>query len=99
MADYFDEMGWEPLGAGQTPDHLLHLARLLRDYGMWEELGHGHKLPPCASKASIANLLEKEITMSGKHSESLLLQVLLVIAGLFEKHFNSAPLNPLCFMY
>ena len=66
MADYFDEMGWEPLGAGQTPDHLLHLARLLRDFGMWEELGHGHKLPPCASKASIANLLEKEITVSGK---------------------------------
>jgi hypothetical protein len=66
MADYFDEMGWEPLGSGQTPDHLLHMARLLRDFGMWEELGHGHKLPPCASKASIENLLEKQITMSGK---------------------------------
>jgi len=82
MADYFDEMGWEPLGAGQTPDHFLHLARLLRDFGMWEELGHGHRLPPCASKASIANLLEREIMTSGKHNESLLLQVLLVIRSI-----------------
>jgi hypothetical protein len=84
MADYFDEMGWEPLGAGQKPDHLLHLARLLRDFGMWKELGHGHKLPPCASKASVANLLEKEITVSCKDNEILLLQVLFVIMGLFE---------------
>lgn len=66
MADYFDEMGWEPLGAGQTPNHLLHMARLLRDFAMWEELGHGHKLPPCASKASILNLQEKEIAVSGE---------------------------------
>jgi hypothetical protein len=71
MADYFEEMGWEPLSAGQAPNYLLHLARLLRDFGMWEELGHGHKMPPCASKASISNLQEKEITVSGKHNESL----------------------------
>lgn len=65
MADYFEEMGWEPLGPGQAPDQLLHLARLLRDFGMWEELGHGQRLPPSASKASIMNLQEKEIKISG----------------------------------
>jgi hypothetical protein len=67
MADYFEEMGWEPLGPGQTPNQLLHMARLFRDFGMWEELGHGQKLPPSASKASILNLKEKEITVSGKN--------------------------------
>jgi hypothetical protein len=66
MADYFEEMGWEPLGPGQTPNQLLHLARLLRDFGMWEELGHGHRLPPSASQASISNLKEKQISVSGK---------------------------------
>ncbi|XP_069699848.1 E3 ubiquitin-protein ligase RNF181-like [Periplaneta americana] len=66
MADYFEEMGWEPLAQGQTPNQLLHLARLLRDFGMWEELGVGQKLPPCASKECVENLAQKQVTSSGE---------------------------------
>lgn len=57
MADYFDEMGWRPLGEGEQPDHLLHLARLLRDYNMFEELGQPRQLPPPASKEIVEGLL------------------------------------------
>lgn len=56
MADYFHEMSWEPLGEGQQPDHLLHLARLFRDYNMFQELGVANRLPPPASKESVENL-------------------------------------------
>ncbi|PSN55588.1 E3 ubiquitin-protein ligase [Blattella germanica] len=66
MADYFEEMGWSPLGEGQTPNHLLHFARLFRDYGMWEMLGQDQKLPPPASKECVSNLEEKEILSSGE---------------------------------
>lgn len=66
MADYFEEMGWEPLAQGQTPNQLLHFARLLRDFGMWEELGHGERLPPCASKKAVEDLEQKKITSSGE---------------------------------
>ncbi|XP_075236906.1 E3 ubiquitin-protein ligase RNF181 isoform X2 [Lycorma delicatula] len=61
MADYFDEMGWQPLGEGEAPDHLLHLARLLRDFGMFDVLGEDKKLPPPASKDAVKNLKEVEI--------------------------------------
>nr|CAD7438727.1 unnamed protein product [Timema bartmani] len=64
MSDYFDEMGWQPLGEGQTPDQLIHMARLLRDFGMWEELGQSQRLPPPASKDIVKNLKEKEISSS-----------------------------------
>ena len=67
MADYFEEMGWEPLGQGQAPNHLLHLARLFRDFGIWERFQEGQKLPPPASKSSVSNLEEKKVTASGKH--------------------------------
>lgn len=56
MADYFHEMSWQPLGEGQQPDHLLHLARLFRDYNMFEELGATNRLPPPASKEIVQNL-------------------------------------------
>lgn len=56
MADYFDEMGWRPLGEGEQPNHFLHLARLLRDYNMYEELGETTRLPPPASKEAVENL-------------------------------------------
>ncbi|KAK7866886.1 hypothetical protein R5R35_006047 [Gryllus longicercus] len=65
MADYFEEMGWQPLGPGETPNHLLHLVRLLRDFGMWEELGQDQRLPPPASKEVVRNLEEKEISVTG----------------------------------
>lgn len=66
MGDYFEEMGWQPLGVGETPNQYLHFARLLRDFGMWEELGQGQKLPPPASKQVIENLEEKKISDAGK---------------------------------
>lgn len=56
MADYFDEMGWQPLAEGEQPNHFLHLARLLRDYNMFEELGDTTRLPPPASKEIIEKL-------------------------------------------
>lgn len=60
MADYFDEMGWRPLGDGELPDHFLHLARLLRDFNMFQELGEVDRLPPPASKEAVAGLSEVE---------------------------------------
>lgn len=66
MASYFEEMGWQPLGDGETPNHLLHLARLLRDYNMFEELGVEHKLAPPASKKIVEELPEETIDDEGK---------------------------------
>lgn len=65
MADYFEEMGWRPLDEGEAPDHLLHLARLFRDFGMFEELGEDKKLPPPASKEFVKNLKTKTIDSKG----------------------------------
>ena len=65
MADYFQEMGWTPLGEGQAPDSYLHLARLLQDFGMWEELGTSKKLPPPASKKAIEDLKAVTIMEQG----------------------------------
>ena len=39
MTSYFDEHNCEELGPGQTPDHLMHFARLLIDTGAWNEVG------------------------------------------------------------
>lgn len=65
MASYFDDHNCEPLGAGEQPDHLLHLARLLLDSGIGAEFeleferifGHvdGRK-QPAAAKHIIDNL-------------------------------------------
>lgn len=67
MADYFSEMGWVPLGEGEAPNHFLHLARLFRDYNMFEELNvlNGEKLPPPASKSAVEALLNEHISNSG----------------------------------
>ncbi|CAH0559276.1 unnamed protein product [Brassicogethes aeneus] len=64
MTDYFQEMGWRPLGEGEQPDHLLHFARLLRDFNMFEEL-NGQKLPPPASKEVVENLPNHTISEDG----------------------------------
>ncbi|KAG7191049.1 hypothetical protein KM043_007095 [Ampulex compressa] len=61
MSDYFDEMGWTPLGEGEAPNHLIQMARLLRDFGMWDMLGQNTRLPPPASKSVVENLKEIEI--------------------------------------
>ncbi|XP_012284004.1 E3 ubiquitin-protein ligase RNF181-like [Orussus abietinus] len=62
MSDYFQEMGWTPLANGESPNHLVHMARLLRDFGMWEQLGQTERLPPPASKTAIDGLKEVNIT-------------------------------------
>ncbi|KAK8376406.1 hypothetical protein O3P69_009802 [Scylla paramamosain] len=64
MASYFDEHNCQPLGPGQTPDHFLHLARLLLHTGYWQDLqlefshlsGLGERPPPPASKDVVENL-------------------------------------------
>ena len=38
MATYFDEHNCQALGDGQAPDHLMHYARLLIDYGVWNQV-------------------------------------------------------------
>lgn len=64
MSDYFEEMGWTPLGDGEAPNHLIQMARFLRDYGMWELLGEDAKLPPPASKNAVETLPEIKIEPS-----------------------------------
>ncbi|XP_053975740.1 E3 ubiquitin-protein ligase RNF181-like [Hylaeus volcanicus] len=64
MSDYFDEMGWTPLGDGEAPNNLMQIARLFRDYGMWNFLGLPNELPPPASKSAIENLKEIEVSSS-----------------------------------
>lgn len=66
MADYFGEMGWTPLEDGQAPDHFLHLARLFRDFNMFDELNNlnGQKLPPPASKNAVESIPNENITNS-----------------------------------
>jgi len=59
MASYFDEHDCEPLADGQSPDHLLHLARMLQDGGYaeeFEELFGQIKSSPPASKEVVENL-------------------------------------------
>ncbi|XP_044728976.1 E3 ubiquitin-protein ligase RNF181-like [Chrysoperla carnea] len=62
MSDYFQEMGWQELADGETPNHFLHMARLLRDYNMFEELGQNQRLAPPASKQVVENLPNKVIS-------------------------------------
>ena len=56
MADYFDEMGWTPLGQSEEPNHLIQIARFLRDSGMWEFINERESLPPAAAKEAVQNL-------------------------------------------
>ncbi|KAJ8960522.1 hypothetical protein NQ318_013808 [Aromia moschata] len=63
MADYFSEMGWTPLGEGET----LITSRLFRDYNMFEDLNalNGEKLPPPASKSVVEALPSESISKEG----------------------------------
>ena len=65
MADYFQEMSWTPLAEGEAPNPYLHMARLLQDFGMWEELGTKNKLPPPASKKAIEELKDSSAKEDG----------------------------------
>lgn len=64
MSDYFEEMGWTPLRDGEAPNHFLHMARLLRDFGMWDELGQGQRLAPPASKEAVSNLADVKFSQN-----------------------------------
>nr|AEE62818.1 unknown [Dendroctonus ponderosae] len=67
MTDYFSEMGWRELRDGEQPNHSLHMARLFRDYGMFELLRsqNGDMLPPPASKAAVDALESETILQTG----------------------------------
>lgn len=65
MSDYFDEFNIAPLGPGETPNHMLHLARLLRDFGM-NPYEFNDELPPPASKAFVKSLQEVTSHEPGK---------------------------------
>ncbi|XP_039750822.1 E3 ubiquitin-protein ligase RNF181 [Pararge aegeria] len=58
MADYFQEMGWRELQDGEQPNHLLHMARFLIDFGVYGDdySGEWPRLPPAASKEAVKNL-------------------------------------------
>lgn len=64
MASYFDEHDCEPLAEGQTPNHFLHLARMLQEGGYMEEFeelfGQIQSSPP-ASKECVANLPDVKV--------------------------------------
>ncbi|KAJ2947466.1 hypothetical protein O0L34_g17251 [Tuta absoluta] len=68
MAGYFEEMGWQELQDGEQPNHYLHMARFLMDFGMYEDnfTGEWPRLPPPASKEAVANLAEVEMEDTSK---------------------------------
>lgn len=65
MSDYFQEMGWRPLGPNETVNNYLHMARLLRDFNMFEELGQTTRLAPPASKDFVEDLVKHTIDEEG----------------------------------
>uniref|UniRef100_A0A1L8DSI5 Putative e3 ubiquitin-protein ligase n=1 Tax=Nyssomyia neivai TaxID=330878 RepID=A0A1L8DSI5_9DIPT len=62
MADYFDEMGWEPVAVEDTQRHqTLLMVRALLDNGyLPEEMFEGQQLAPPASKEVVRNLPERK---------------------------------------
>ncbi|KAL1423542.1 hypothetical protein MTO96_020930 [Rhipicephalus appendiculatus] len=73
MASYFDEHDCEPLGPGEQPDHLLHLARLLIDGGFgasfdmeYERIFPDQPHKPPASKQAIQSLKREPVEETGK---------------------------------
>ncbi|XP_053605809.1 E3 ubiquitin-protein ligase RNF181 [Plodia interpunctella] len=69
MAGYFEEMGWRELAEGEQPNHLLHMARFLIDFGMYDDnfSGEWPRLPPPASKEIVKNLPEVAIDDTSKN--------------------------------
>ncbi|KAI8420930.1 hypothetical protein MSG28_008088 [Choristoneura fumiferana] len=68
MAGYFEEMGWRELADGEQPDHLLHMARFLVDFGLYEDnfSGEWPRLPPPAAKEAVENLPEVTLEEGSK---------------------------------
>ncbi|XP_049870864.1 E3 ubiquitin-protein ligase RNF181 [Pectinophora gossypiella] len=68
MAGYFEEMGWRELEDGEQPNHLLHMARFLLDFGMYDDnfSGEWPRLPPPASKEAVSALPDVEMDTDKK---------------------------------
>ncbi|XP_055525203.1 E3 ubiquitin-protein ligase RNF181 isoform X2 [Wyeomyia smithii] len=63
MADYFDELGCEPITAEQTQNHqLMLMVRFLQQNGFFADELSSESLPPPASKELVKNLPEKLVT-------------------------------------
>lgn len=76
MACYYDEHDCQPLRAGETPDHMLHLARLLLDTGLGVEFDMSFgsvfandKPPPPASKKTVENLATRQVRDATNESQ------------------------------
>lgn len=63
MAGYFEEMGWEPLREGETPNNLLDIVRFLLEFQYIEP---ETLLAPAASKEAVAALPTITINKEGK---------------------------------
>ncbi|XP_058446705.1 uncharacterized protein LOC131427487 [Malaya genurostris] len=62
MADYFEELGCEPISTEQTEHHqLMLMVRFLQQNGFFSDDFSTDSLPPPASKQLVANLPEKQI--------------------------------------
>lgn len=68
MAGYFEEMGWRELEEGEQPNHLLHMARFLLDFGFHDDnfSGQWPKLPPPAAKTVVDQL--PDVTVESKNT-------------------------------
>ena len=64
-SSYFDEHDCEPLAAGQTPDFLAQMARLLVDTGAWDDEAFAgffnDRPPPPASKQWVEKEMETKV--------------------------------------
>lgn len=64
MADYFDEMGWEPVALEETQRHqIMLMVRALLDHGFFpDDMLQEERLAPPASKEVVRNLPERKPT-------------------------------------
>ena len=90
MASYYEEHDCSELRDGETPDHMLHLARLLLDSGLAVNLdmefgqafGREDGRPPPASKDFIKNLPEADFITGGNDKCAICLDVMQVKDGM-----------------
>uniref|UniRef100_A0A1B6ICM0 E3 ubiquitin-protein ligase RNF181 n=1 Tax=Homalodisca liturata TaxID=320908 RepID=A0A1B6ICM0_9HEMI len=59
MAGYFEEMGWEPLKDGETPNNFLQIVRFLLEF---QYIDPETPLAPAASKDAVASLPDVTVT-------------------------------------
>lgn len=63
MADYFEELGCEPIALDQIENHqLMLMVRFLHQNGIFADEFRSESLPPPASKEVVKNLPEKVVT-------------------------------------